>query len=145
MSGRIVLPGTEKAKSPLTASDKLTRLCFELFSGPAGRFSESMPALRDQILKSNMTMTPEALISLDIFYTILTAAIVSILTYIGVALLHVVYFALLPVAIPLMFILILNIPRFSASNRGAAIETDSRSYSDTSRSSQAAASRPSRR
>jgi len=124
LSGRIVLPGTEKPKSPLSASDKLTRLCFELFSGPAGRVSQYFPGLRDQILKSNMTVTPEGLISLDFFYTIVTAVITMSLAVVGVVDLHIIYFLFAPLAIPIIFVLIINMPRFSASNRGASIETE---------------------
>jgi hypothetical protein len=64
LSGRIVLPGREQAKSPLTGFDKLTKFCFEAFGGLAGRFTQKVPALRDQILKSNMNITPEGLLAL---------------------------------------------------------------------------------
>jgi archaeal flagellar protein FlaJ len=44
--------------------------------------------------------------------------------YLGVFVLHIIYFLIAPVAIPLVFIIILNMPRFSASNRGASIEIE---------------------
>ena len=124
MSGRIVLPGAEKPRSPLRFSDKLTRFCFSTFATPAGFLSQKLPTLRDQILKSNMTITPEGLIALDIFYTIITAVITSVVAYLGVAFFHIIYFAILPVATPIIFVIILNSPRASAANRGASIETE---------------------
>jgi len=124
LTERLVLPGTERPKALLTKFDVLTRVCFRVFQNPSGRISASMPQLRDNILRSNMRLTPEALISLDFFFTAISAVIVSVMTYIGVVVFHVIFFLLLPVSIPVIFILILNFPRFSASNRGASIDTE---------------------
>ncbi|MDA4118736.1 MAG: type II secretion system F family protein [Thaumarchaeota archaeon] len=124
MTERLVLPGMEKHKPLLTKFDALTRACFLVFQNPSGRISAAIPQLRDNILKSNMRITPEALISLDIFFTAIAAGIVTVITYIGVVVLHVIFFALLPVSIPIIFMLILNFPRFSASNRGASIDNE---------------------
>jgi flagellar protein FlaJ len=124
LSQRLVLPGMERAKSPLTRFDRLTSICFRTFQYPSGRLSEAIPQLRDNIMRSNMRITPEALIALDIFFTIVSSGIIALGVYVGVVMFHVIYFLILPAAIPLVFVLILNFPRFSASNRGASIDNE---------------------
>ncbi len=119
-----MLPGTQKTKSPLTRFDKLTRFCFQAFSSPAGRLSQSVPQLRDTILRSNLKITPEALIALDVFFTLIASGIVAVGIYVGFVMFHIPYVLILPVCIPLVFVLILNFPRFSASNRGASIDNE---------------------
>ncbi len=86
--------------------------------------SASLPLLRDSILKSNMKITPEGLISLALLSTLITAGIVAVGITVGIVFFHVIYFLALIVAIPLVFIIMINAPRMSASGRAAGIDTE---------------------
>jgi flagellar protein FlaJ len=116
--------GTDKQKTKLTFSDNLTRLSFRIFSRPATRMSRSIPMLRDSIMRSNMRITPEGLVSLALFATLLTGILAGLGIYIGFGVYHVPYFMSLLVAVPLVFVIMINMPKISASSRAAAINIE---------------------
>jgi archaeal flagellar protein FlaJ len=125
VSFRILLSrGKDKNKVKLTAFDKLTSLSFRIFARPSTRLSRSIPLLRDNIMKSNMRITPEGLISLGLFFTVVTAVVAGLGIYIGFGVFHVPYFLALVAAVPLVFLIIINGPRISASSRAASINTE---------------------
>jgi flagellar protein FlaJ len=125
VSFKIILPkrgGKDKVK--FTFFDRLTQLSFRIFAWPATRLTRSIPLLRDNILKSNLRITPEGLISVALFSTLLTAIIAGVLIYVGFAVYQVPYFIALIAAVPLVFTLVINGPKISASSRGAAVDTE---------------------
>ncbi|MDA4123931.1 MAG: type II secretion system F family protein [Thaumarchaeota archaeon] len=125
MSFKLILPrGKSKEKIKLTFFDRLTQASFRIFAWPATRLSRSVPLLRDNILKSNLRITPEGLISVALFSTALTAIIAGVLIYVGFAFFHIPYFLALIAAVPLVFTLVINGPKISASSRGASIDTE---------------------
>ena len=127
MSFKVVLPGKEKKKVPMTFFDKFTLTAFRLFSRPATRFTRSIPLLRDNILKSNLRITPEGLVSVA-FLSALIAALGSALgTVIAVTKFGVFWPLAVLVDIPIViiaFILVINAPKVSASNRASSIDTE---------------------
>ena len=125
MSFRIRLTkGTDKQKSKLTFSDNLTRLSFKLFSAPATRISRFSPLLRDSILKSNLRITPEGLVSLALFGTLITGVFAALGIYIGFVVYGIPYFLSLLIAVPLVFVIIMNLPKISASSRASSINVE---------------------
>ena len=125
MSFRIRLTkGNDKNKTKLTFSDNLTRLSFKLFSAPATRISRFVPLLRDNILKSNLRITPEGLVSLALFGTLITGIFAALGIYIGFVVYSIPYFLSLLVAVPLVFVIIMNLPKLSASSRASAINVE---------------------
>ena len=125
MSFRIRLTkGTDKEKSKLTFSDNLTRLSFKLFSAPATRISRFSPLLRDSILKSNLRITPEGLVSLALFGTLITGVFAALGIYIGFVVYGIPYFLSLLIAVPLVFVIIMNLPKISASSRASSINVE---------------------
>jgi len=116
--------GTDKQKSKLTFTDNLTRLAFRLFSAPATRISRSIPLLRDNILKSNLRITPEGLVALSLFTTLITGIFAGLGIYIGFGIYHVPYFLALLAAVPLVFVIFINLPKISASSRAASVNIE---------------------
>ncbi|HXW95769.1 MAG TPA: type II secretion system F family protein [Nitrososphaerales archaeon] len=125
MSFRIRLTkGADKQKTNLTLSDSLTRLSFRIFSRPATYISRSIPLLRDAILKSNLRITPEGLVSLALFFTTISGGLAAVGIYIGFGVFHVPYFLSLLAVVPLVFVIVINLPKVSASSRASAINIE---------------------
>ena len=125
MSFRIKLTkGADKQKSNLTFGDSLIRLSFRIFSRPATSISRSIPLLRDEIMKSNMRITPEGLVSLALFYTTIAGGLAAVGIYIGFVVLHIPYFLSLIAVVPLIFMIVTNMPKISASSRASAINIE---------------------
>jgi len=118
------MEGGQKKEQLLSRFDRFVSATFKVFSRPASRISDSMPDLRKQILKSNLRVSPEGLLSLALFSTAVTAiATVSLALY-GMLVLGLVWFLFLPIAVPMTFIIVVNLPKASASARAAAIDTE---------------------
>jgi len=79
--------------------------------------------MRDEILKSNMRISPEALGSVAIFATVLSVIPVAICVVLGVVL-HIVFFYLAVLAPPIVFVVVWNSPKASQSNRSSAIDNE---------------------
>lgn len=125
MSFRIRLTrGKDKENVKLTVFDRLTSIAFRMFSRVSTRLSNSIPGLRDNILKSNLRITPEGLIAVSVFFTIVAGALAIIGVYVGFVMYHIPYFLVLIAAVPLTFLLLINAPRISSSSRASAIDTE---------------------
>ncbi len=123
--------GTGKKEPLLTGFDKFVSATYRVFARPAGRIADSMPTLRAQLLKSNLRVSPEGLLSLALFSTTLTAALTIVLAVYGevarvgvLGVSGVSFLAFLPFAIPIVFLVVINLPKFSASTRAAAIDVE---------------------
>jgi archaeal flagellar protein FlaJ len=125
LSFRIQLSrGKDRGPVKLTSFDKFTSLSFRIFSRPATRMTRSIPLLREQILKSNMRITPEGLIAAAMFSTILAGVFVGVGIYVGFVMLGIPYFVALIAAVPLVFVIFINLPKASASGRASGINIE---------------------
>ena len=127
MSFKVVLPSREAKKVPWTFFDRFTLVAFRIFSRPATRFTRSIPLLRDNILKSNLRITPEGLVSVAFFSALITALGSAVGTYVAAARFGVFWPLGVLVAIPLIvmiFTIVINAPKISASNRASSIDTE---------------------
>ncbi|MDA4121340.1 MAG: type II secretion system F family protein [Thaumarchaeota archaeon] len=125
MSFKILLSRSkQEQKVKLTGIDKLTIVAFRLFASPSTRLSRSIPLLRDSILRSNMRITPEGLISVALFFTMISAFVSVALLYVGFVIFGIPYFLAMFAVAPLTFLLIINGPKLSASGRANAINTE---------------------
>jgi len=127
VSFKVVLPSHEKKKVPMTFFDRFTLVAFRLFSRPATRFTRSIPLLRDNILKSNLRITPEGLVSVAFFSALIAAIGSAVGGLVAVAKFGVFWPLAVLVDIPIViltFILVINAPKVSASNRAASIDTE---------------------
>jgi archaeal flagellar protein FlaJ len=112
-----------KKGEKLTVLDKFSALSLRVFVGPARRISGAMPSLRDDILKSNLRTTPEALVSLALMVLTITSVATAVTIVVSI-LLNFEILALVVVAPPIAFLLILNAPKISQSSRSYAIENE---------------------
>ena len=124
MSFKVILPGREKKKPVLTFFDRFTQAAFRLFSWQATRFTRSMPLLRDDIMKSYLRITPEGLVSVALFSTLISGIMAAVVSYASLAYFHSPFGLASIAAVPLVFMLIINGPKLSASNRASAIDTE---------------------
>lgn len=123
------MEGRQKKEPLLSLFDRFVSATFRVFSRPASRISDSMPDLRKQILKSNLRVSPEGLLSLALFAATVTAIATVPLAVYGFLVLSKAFlvgaiFLFLPFLVPMVFILVVNLPKASASARAAAIDTE---------------------
>ena len=125
MSFRIRLARKEqKQRVKLSGFENFSRAAFRIFSSPATRLTRSIPLLRDQILRSNIRITPEGLVAVAMFSTVIAAIAVAAGVYVGFVMYHIPYFLALFAAIPLVFVFIINGPKISASTRANSINIE---------------------
>jgi archaeal flagellar protein FlaJ len=112
-----------KENSKLSAFDKMTAVAYKIFGAQGRKFAASSPEMREQILKSNLRITPEALVSLALFMTVLSVIPVVICVVLGLVL-HIIFLFLVVLVPPIMFVLIWNLPKASQSSRAEAIDNE---------------------
>jgi len=83
-----------------------------------------MPLLRDQILRSNLRTTPEGLVSVALFAVVITAIVSGAVTYYGLFRMGIVWFIFCLLAVPIVYLIITNLPKLSASGRGSGLENE---------------------
>jgi flagellar protein FlaJ len=79
--------------------------------------------MRDEILKSNMRITPEGLISLSLFAAVLSIIPVMICVALGLVL-HIPYFYIAVLSPPIVFVIVWNSPKISQGGRSSALENE---------------------
>lgn len=124
VSDKGILTQDEPYTASQTRFDRFSGLTFRLFGSQAARIVQFVPLLRDTILKSNLRITPEGLASVALFSTLLTGIIALGVSYLGFALFGSPLLLLSFAAVPLVFLVVMNSPRISASNRATAIDTE---------------------
>ena len=108
----------------LSSGDKFTAFAIRLFHRPASWFSEKMPSLKEDILKSNMANSPIGHVSTVIFFSIIgiIPGIVGLFLFALTGLIYGLF--LLP--LPLLILLIgLFSPKMGQSSRANALEANS--------------------
>src|SRR6266849_10192986 len=91
----------------LSAFDRLSLLSYRIFKGPSERMAKAIPDLREDLLKSNLRVTPVGLISVAIFSTLIAGCVsVGIVWWASIVRFPFRYLDL--IAPPTVFLLILN-------------------------------------
>ncbi len=104
----------------LNTNELFIAISLRLFRGIAERIANKASRLSDDILKSYMSITPEALVSLTLLISLLTIPIAVLGIYIFLE--YQIILALSLLSIPaLTFFIGLYTPKFSISNRKAAL------------------------
>ena len=122
---KVKAPKQPKAKGEKHSfGEKFVRLSLRSMNKPTKLIAPRLPRLRDQILKSSMYTSAEALISIGLFISLISIvpAVIGaiILTDAGLGL-----FAIAMVAVPpLPFIITISLPKISAGSRAAALENE---------------------
>ncbi|MEM3383479.1 MAG: type II secretion system F family protein [Nitrososphaerales archaeon] len=107
----------------ITLTDKFTAFTFRILRRPSIWLSKRMPQLKDDIQKSNLIITPEVLISLVLFFTIVSIIPTILGFYLIFAYRLIIGVFLLPIA-PIVFALGLIAPKLSQSSRASAIDNE---------------------
>jgi len=121
--GQLETKRRSKESSKLSFFDRMTATAYKMFGTQGKKFAASSPEMREQILKSNLRITPEALVSLAMFTTVLTIIPVVVCVVLGL-MLHIVFLFMVVLAPPIVFVLIWNLPKASASSRSEGIENE---------------------
>ena len=112
-----------KEGSKLTFFDKMVSTAYKMFGKQGKKFAASSPQMRDEILKSNLRITPEALVSLALFMTVLSIIPVAICVVLGL-MLHIIFLFMVVVAPPIVFVIVWNAAKISQSGRSEALENE---------------------
>lgn len=125
MSQLEALQGRRETKegSKLSFSDRMASTAYRLFGNMGKKFAKSSPQMRDEILKSNLRMTPEALVSLALFATVLSIVPTVICVVLGVVF-HFLFLFMVVITPPIVFVLVWNAPKISQSSRAAALDNE---------------------
>jgi flagellar protein FlaJ len=107
----------------LTLLDRVSAFSLRIYGKPARRIAGSMPGLREDILKSNLRTTPDALVALALFSLTIASVVAGALVVVAV-LLNFLLLAMAVVAPPFVLVLALNAPKISQSSRAAALENE---------------------
>ena len=116
-----------RAEAGLGPLDLVSGFSYKIFNKYANRIAANSPWLRDEILKSNMRITPEGLISLAFLGSVLAGA--AFIGELGFAVLIANPLLLLisgafAAAPPIVFLFIMRAPRISQGSRSAALENE---------------------
>jgi flagellar protein FlaJ len=114
-----------KAKNgqKLTLLDRVSGFSVKLLGAPGRRLAKAMPALRGEIMKSNIRTTPEALASLSLLVLVIASAVTAALLAVAV-MFNFLLLAMVVVAPPVAFLVSLNSPKISQSSRSYALENE---------------------
>lgn len=109
--------------APLSLFDRVSLVSYRLFRSPSEWISKSIPLLREDLLKSDLRVTPVGLVAVAIF-----SAVISEFAALGVvvwaAFSHRPYVYLVALAPVLSFVLVINSPKLSKSTRGSALDNE---------------------
>jgi archaeal flagellar protein FlaJ len=86
--------------------------------------ARKMPNLREDILRSNLNISPEGVIAIAFFITFLTVPLVVLGMFLMIGLGLGLFSVFLPFVLPFPFILGTSIPKISASSRSQALEAE---------------------
>ena len=109
--------------APLSVFDRFSLISYRIFKAPAERIAGGIPLLKDDLLKSNMRVTPVGLVAVALFSTLITA-IVSVGIMLWAATTPYTLLYLVGIAPFLVFALVMNGPKMSISSRGAALDNE---------------------
>ncbi len=112
-----------KESSQLSFFDRMAAVAYRTFGEQGKRFAASSPQMREDILKSNLRITPEALVSLALFATVISLGPTAICIILAIVL-HVPFLFLAVVAPPITFVIVWNAPKASQSSRAQALDNE---------------------
>jgi archaeal flagellar protein FlaJ len=113
----------QKGASKLSLFDRMTSTAFKIFGTQGTKIAKSSPQMREEILKSNLRITPEGLVSLAMFSTILSTIPVLICIVLGMVL-HILFFYLAVLAPPIVFVMVWSLPKVSQGSRASALDNE---------------------
>ena len=111
-------------KPETTFSDKFLRLALRVVGSPAKKIVKHMPNLRDDIFKSNLNISPQGIVAISLFATILCVPFIVIGAIILVSSGLGLFAVFLPFVLPFPFVIGISLPKTSAGSRAQALENE---------------------
>ncbi len=114
----------EKKKSGIKLFDRLLRFSLKYAYKPSKLLASRLPDLRNDLLRSNLYISAEGIISITMLFVFISIPLVGIGMFLmaragfGIAIIG------LPVALVIPPMLMLNLPKISASSRASALENE---------------------
>lgn len=113
-----------KRKEKIAFSDRVVRFALKYTRLPTRIIAKKLPGLRDDLLRSNMRISPEGIISLSLLFTFISIP-VSIFGAFELWNFGIVPYALfVPAASVVPFFIGITMPKISASSRAQALENE---------------------
>jgi archaeal flagellar protein FlaJ len=114
----------ENSKERITFSDRVVRFALKYTRLPTRIISKRLPGLRDNLLRSNMRISPEGIISLALLFTFISIP-VSIFGAFELWNFGIRPYALFVPAVSVVpFLVGITMPKISASSRAAALDNE---------------------
>jgi flagellar protein FlaJ len=107
----------------LSLVDRISGFSLKIFGRLARRIAKGMPSLREEILKSYLRTTPDALVSLALLSLVISTAAAAVVVLVSI-LLNFILLSLAVIAPPIVFVLVLNSAKISQSSRSYAISNE---------------------
>lgn len=109
--------------SKLTFFDRMASTAYKMFGSQGKKIAASSPQMREEILKSNMRITPEALVSLALFTTVISIIPVAVCVILGLVF-HVIFLFMVVIVPPIVFVIVWNAAKISQGSRSEALENE---------------------
>jgi archaeal flagellar protein FlaJ len=108
----------------ISVFERLLRFAIRITRAPTNFLSEKIPNMREEIQKSNLSATPEGIISVAIFATLAMVPAIGILMYLLSRSGYFLESLFLPLSLALPFVIAINIPKINANSRSAALDNE---------------------
>jgi flagellar protein FlaJ len=115
---------TKQKKEHITFFDRLLRFSLKYTYKPAKILASWIPNLRNDLLKSNMYISAEGMISISMLFMIIGIVPVAIGMYLLIRAGLTIGIIALPAILAVLPVIVLNIPKISASSRASALENE---------------------
>lgn len=107
----------------LSFGERFTAFTLLVLGRPARRLSRSMPQLREAILKSNLSIAPDSLLSITLFFVVVASAVTALGAYLLIAHRIILAVAIFP-SVPMIFLIGINAPKISQSSRSNSLKEE---------------------
>lgn len=111
-------------RAQTTSSDKFLRLALKVAGGPAKKIVKHMPNLREDILRSNLNISPQGIVAISLFATIMCVPFILIGAFVMLSYGLGLFAVFLPFVLPFPFVIGVSLPKISASSRAQALENE---------------------
>jgi flagellar protein FlaJ len=114
----------KKKKEKIPFSDRVVRFALKYTRAPTTAIAKRMPGLREDLLRSNMRISPEGIISLALLFTFISVPLSILGAYVFWMFGLQPWALFIPAVSVVPFLLGITMPKISASSRAQALENE---------------------
>ncbi|MDG6908342.1 MAG: type II secretion system F family protein, partial [Nitrososphaerota archaeon] len=115
---------SKKKANKITLFDRLLRFSLRYTYKPARILASRLPDLRNDLQKSNLYISAEGIISITMLFMLISIPFIVVAAYFLAQAGLGIFVIALPVAVVAPLMLMLNLPKISASSRSSALENE---------------------